>query len=153
MVTVLPVFAYLDDWRNRFLQGNLTIGSFGLICIAIALGSCGQICLKLGLGHRDLGGASVFATFFKILHAMANPYILIGLACYVVSTFFWILVLSKVRLSVAYPMISMGYVIVVILSSVVLREHMDWRYAGIGLLCICAGVSFIGFGLGQMGGK
>jgi drug/metabolite transporter (DMT)-like permease len=84
---------------------------------------------------------------------MANPYVLAGLACYVISTFFWLLILSKVRLSVAYPMISMAYIVVVILSAVVLKEHVDWRYAGAGLLLIVGGVSFIGFGLGQMGGK
>lgn len=135
------------------MQGNLTITSFGLICVAIALGSTGQICLKLGLGTKSLAAPNALATLLKILHAMANPYVIAGLGCYVVSTLFWMLVLSKVRLSVAYPMLSMGYILVVFLSALVLREHVDWRYAGIGLFCISVGVSFIGLGLGQMGGK
>ncbi len=135
------------------MQGNLTLGSFGLICIAITLGGFGQIFLKLGLGHKDLMGSSVGQTIVRILSAMAVPTVLLGLACYVVSTFFWLLVLSKVRLSVAYPLISMSYILVVVLSSTVLKEHIDWRYAAAGLLLISAGVTFIGLGMGQVGGK
>ncbi|MCL5105232.1 MAG: multidrug resistance protein [Armatimonadetes bacterium] len=131
------------------MQGNLTPGSFGLIWIAITLGSFGQILLKLGLGHKDLGGGSIVATLFKIVLAMTNPYLLGGLALYIISTFFWILVLSRVRLSVAYPLISMSYFMVVILSALVLHERVNWAYAVAGLAFISAGVSCIGLGLGR----
>lgn len=131
------------------LQGNLTPKSFGLIWIAISLGSFGQILLKLGLGHKDLGGGSIVATLTRILTAMANPYVLGGLALYVISTFFWILVLSRVRLSVAYPLISMSYFLVVVLSALVLHERVNWLYAIAGLAFISGGVSFIGLGLGR----
>lgn len=135
-------------------MGNLTLASFGLIWIAISLGSFGQIMLKLGLGTSKIPiERSPIATVLNVLQAMANPYVVGGLTCYVISTFFWLLILSRVRLSVAYPMISMSYIVVVILSSLILHERIDWRFAGLGLLCITAGVSFIGLGLGQMGGK
>ncbi len=131
------------------LQGNLTPASFGIICIAISLGSFGQIFLKLGLGAKKLAAGSVMQTFVNILHAMAAPYVLLGLGLYVVSTLFWIVVLSKVRLSVAYPLISMSYILVVILSGCMLHEQVNWIYGGIGLALISIGVSFIGVGLGQ----
>lgn len=141
---------YLLMWEVcRSLQGNLTPSSFGLIWIAISLGSAGQILLKLGLGHNDLGGGGLAGTLLKILGAMANPYVFCGLALYVISTFFWILVLSRVRLSVAYPLISMSYFVVVILSALVLHENVNWGYAIAGLMFISAGVSFIGLGLGR----
>ena len=66
------------------------------------------------------------------------------------TLFTWLLLLSKVRLSVAYPMISISYVFVVILSSLVLHESVAWSWAIPGLLLISGGVSFIGLGLGRM---
>ncbi|MEN6581541.1 MAG: hypothetical protein ABFD54_03760 [Armatimonadota bacterium] len=131
------------------MQGNLTLASFGLIWIAITLGSIGQIFLKLGLGTKKLADPSVLQTFLNILRAMEAPYVLIGLALYIVSTFFWMFVLSKVRLSVAYPLISMSYFLVVILSGTLLHEQVNWMLAGVGLALISIGVSFIGVGLGQ----
>jgi len=53
-----------------------------------------------------------------------------------------------VPLSTAYPMISMGYVVVVVLSALILREPVRWVSAVPGLVLIVAGVSLIGMGLG-----
>ncbi|MCE5314597.1 MAG: hypothetical protein ABFD49_11645 [Armatimonadota bacterium] len=131
------------------MQGNLTPASFGIIWIAITLGSFGQVFLKLGLGAKKLAAGSMVQTFLNILHAMTAPYVILGLGLYVVSTFFWMLVLSKVRLSVAYPLISMSYIIVVALSAWMLHEQVSWILAGTGLVLISIGVSFIGVGLGQ----
>ena len=40
-----------------------------------------------------------------------QPYILTGMACYAVSLVVWIMALSRVPVSIAYPMLSIGYVI------------------------------------------
>jgi drug/metabolite transporter (DMT)-like permease len=125
-----------------------------MILFSITLGSFGQICLKLGMGaHKIAISSNPFQTILNIILVMIRPYVLAGLCLYVISTFSWLLVISRVRLSVAYPMISMSYVLVVVLSSLILHEKIDWRFAGIGLACISVGVSFIGFGLGQISGK
>lgn len=137
------------------MEGNLTFRSFLLLLFNLVLGSSGQICLKLGLRGSDLAhqSGSVAARISAILHAMMNPYVLTGLGLYVLSVFTWILLLSKVRLSVAYPMISISYFFVVALSAVVLHEHVRWSYAVGGLLLISAGVTFIGVGMGQAGAR
>ena len=130
-------------------MGNLTASSFGLLLVAVTLGSFGQICMKSGVRGRSISTeGSIVQTFVHILQAMANPYVILGICLYVASTFVWIVVISRVRLSVAYPMISVGYVLVVILSAAILKEHVDWRFAVTGLVCIVAGVSFIGLGMG-----
>lgn len=135
-------------------MGNLTLSSFLMILFSITLGSFGQICLKLGLGaHKIAIASNPIQTFLNILLVMTRPYVLLGLCLYVISTFSWLLVISRVRLSVAYPLISMSYTLVVILSALILHEKIDWRFAGVGLACISIGVSFIGFGLGQISGK
>ena len=89
------------------------------------------------------------ATVVAILHAMMTPKVLGGLAFYAVSTLFWLMAVSRVRLSVAYPLISMSYPLVVVLSATILHEQVRWPFAVAGLAFISAGVSFIGLGLGR----
>ena len=131
------------------MHQSLTGSSFALICVFVTLASVGQIFIKKSVSGGSLVGGSLGKTFGNILGALKHPYALIGFGLYVVSTFVWLLVLSKVRLSVAYPMMSLSYFLVVILSATVLRERVDKKYAIIGLLLISAGVSFIGFGMGR----
>ncbi len=135
--------------------GKLTLTAFSLLLFGITLGSAGQICFKIGLGHGQpiQIDASPIITFLGILKVMIRPWVMAGLCLYVISTFTYLLALSRVRLSVAYPLISLGYVIVVVLSSVILKEPVDWKYAIAGLVCISLGVSFIGLGMGQSPGK
>lgn len=131
-------------------MGNLTPRSFCLICIAIVLGGFGQVFLKWGLPPGSIAGGDGFlATVLGILEAMTNPKVIVGLSFYVISTFFWLMAVSRVRLSVAYPLISMSYPLVVILSATMLHEQVRWVLAIAGLAFISAGVSFIGLGLGK----
>ena len=121
-------------------MGNLTLSTFGVLLFSITLGSFGQICLKQGLKH---------AGHVSLIMSMLTPWVLLGLGLYVISTFTWLLVISRVRLSVAYPMISISYVMVMLLSWLILREKIDWAVAAAALVFIGAGVSFIGLGLGR----
>ena len=131
-------------------MGNLTPRTFGLICIAIVLGGFGQVFLKWGLPPGSIAGGDGFlATVLGVLEAMTNPKVVAGLSFYVISTFFWLMAVSRVRLSVAYPLISMSYPLVVILSATILHEQVRWVLAIAGLAFISAGVSFIGLGLGK----
>jgi drug/metabolite transporter (DMT)-like permease len=131
------------------VQGNITAGSFGLMCLSVTLMAFAQVLQKLGIGSTNIVAGSIIKTLCNIICAMLKPKVLAGLFLYVISAFLWILVLSKVRLSVAYPMLSISYFLVVILSATVLKERVNWKLAGLGLFFITAGVSFIGFGLGQ----
>lgn len=133
-------------------MGNLTASSFMMICVFVILASVGQIFIKKGVSSGPLAGKSAGNSLMNVAKSFRHPFLWIGFGLYIISTFVWLLVLSKVRLSVAYPMMSMSYFLVVILSATVLREKVDKKYAIIGLLLISAGVSFIGFGMGQTGG-
>lgn len=131
------------------MQGNLTLDSFGLMCLSVTLMATAQVLQKLGLGNKNIVDSSIAKTLYNIVRAMLTLRVMVGLFFYVISAFLWILVLSKVKLSVAYPMLSISYFLVVILSSTVLKERVNWKLAGLGLFFISFGVSLIGFGLGQ----
>lgn len=124
---------------------GLTPKVFGLILTTLMLLSCGQIFIKLGLGKEGVKPAgNPIKTIFNILRVMFRPKTLVGFGLYVVGTFIWLMVLSKLPLSIAFPLFSMSYFFVVILSATVLKERVDWRYAITGLVLISVGVTFIG---------
>lgn len=97
-----------------------------LILITVALNTVAQTWLKLGSGQ-----------------GLFNPYFLGGIAAYGVSTIFYILVLGKFNLSVAYPIVIGLTVAATTLSGAfLLREKvllMQW--VGIGLML--SGISAI----------
>ena len=89
---------------------NLT--TFAFIISGVLLNACAQLLLKAGT--NALGGAihltmsNWFETFIKV--ATQLP-ILGGLACYGVSLVVWIISLSRTDVTIAYPMLSLGYVV------------------------------------------
>ena len=54
-----------------------------------------------------------------------NPYLLIGLISYFISTIIWIVALSRVSVSIAYPMISLGYVFVALAAWFLFNEPLS----------------------------
>jgi multidrug transporter EmrE-like cation transporter len=89
----------------------VTIFSFGLILTGVLLNAMAQLWLKAGtnaLGTLSFSGDAAFST---VLRVGFEPHIMGGLACYVLSVAIWIVALSKVPVSVAYPMLSIGYVV------------------------------------------
>lgn len=130
-------------------MGKPTLVSIALILFNVMLAAVGQIVLKVGT--QQLGGAlvkpgaTIIGTVLGAVRAMFTPYIFAGLMIYAFSAVTWIIILSRVNLSFAYPMISLSYVIVVILSAVLLRERVPLITIP-GLILICIGVSLIGIG-------
>ena len=89
----------------------MNLATFGFIITGVLLNAAAQLLLKAGT--NALGGAihptasNWFGTFVKV--ATQLP-ILAGLACYVVSLVVWIMGLSRTDVTIAYPMLSLGYV-------------------------------------------
>jgi multidrug transporter EmrE-like cation transporter len=85
--------------------------SFTLILAGVLLNAAAQLFLKAGtnsLGVINLQNDPMLSTAFRIIF---NPYIFGGLSFYVFSVGIWIFALSRVPVSVAYPMLSIGYVV------------------------------------------
>ncbi|UCC67120.1 MAG: hypothetical protein JSV79_08200 [Armatimonadota bacterium] len=122
-------------------------GPFALLMICVAMGSLGQVCLKAGLGGDEIAlDAFPLGAAANVLPFLIRPLVMAGIGLYVVSTGLWLLVLRWLPLNIAFPMVSLGYVFVVLLSAFVLHEHVKWLFALPGLSCIVLGVSLIGLG-------
>jgi multidrug transporter EmrE-like cation transporter len=89
---------------------NLT--TFSFIITGVLLNACAQLLLKAGTnaigGAIHLTATNWFDTFVKVVTQMP---ILAGLACYGISLVVWIIGLSRTDVTIAYPMLSLGYVV------------------------------------------
>jgi multidrug transporter EmrE-like cation transporter len=89
----------------------MTIATFGFIMTGIFLNAVAQLLLKAGtnaVGAIHLTPDNWLATGIKL--ATQLP-IIGGLTCYVVSVVVWIIGLSRVDVTIAYPMLSIGYIV------------------------------------------
>jgi drug/metabolite transporter (DMT)-like permease len=128
-------------------MGELTLTSLGLLSVFIALTSVGQLCMKVGVrGAAATSAVAARGVLHQVVAALARPPVLVGIGLYILGGLAWLPLISRVRLSIAYPMVSLSYVVVVVLSAGVLRERVRWRLALPGLLLIGVGCSLIGLG-------
>jgi multidrug transporter EmrE-like cation transporter len=108
-----------------------------LILTGVMLNAAAQLLLKAG--SRAISGMTFsLANAGALLERVAwNAPILAGLACYVISVVVWILALSRVDVSVAYPMLSVGYVVNALAAWLLFSESLGpSRLAGIGVIMI-----------------
>jgi multidrug transporter EmrE-like cation transporter len=110
-----------------------------LILTGVMLNAAAQLLLKAGA--RAISGVAFnLANAWTLAERIAlNPPILLGLALYAVSVVFWILALSRVDVSIAYPMLSIGYIVSALAGWLLFSESVGpARVAGI--VVIIAGV-------------
>ena len=81
----------------------------------------------------------------KLIQAFLNPYVLSGIAIYGFTTLVWLIILSRVKLSIAYPMLSSGYVLSILFSWMLFKESIP-KIRIIGALIICIGVYLVAQG-------
>jgi len=113
---------------------------FILILIAVVVGVSGQLIIKKGvLTLGGIGSGGLLAFFAK---AAFSPWIIAGIFLYVLGTGVWLILLTKVDVSYAYPMLSLGYVFVLFFSFVFLHEPLT-ALKLLGTLLIVIGVSLI----------
>lgn len=111
--------------------------SLGLILSGVLLNAIAQLLLKAGtnaVGHFAFHAGNILPVGLKLA---LQPYILGGVACYAVSLVVWIMALSRVPVSIAYPMLSIGYVINAFIAYHWFGEPLSaQKLLGIGLIII-----------------
>lgn len=88
---------------------NLAI--FPILMLGVLLNAGAQLLLKAGVQRIENFDLSFNNLFNLGLQISMNPYIVLGIAAYVISVGVWLVVLSRVDVSIAYPMVSLGYVV------------------------------------------
>jgi multidrug transporter EmrE-like cation transporter len=116
----------------------MNLATFGFIITGVLLNAVAQVLLKAGT--NALGGAihltmsNWFETFIRV--ATQLP-ILAGLACYALSLVVWIMGLSRTDVTIAYPMLSLGYVVAAAGAWLFLGEAVSpQRLLAIGVIMV-----------------
>jgi drug/metabolite transporter (DMT)-like permease len=111
--------------------------TFSLVMAGVLLNAAAQLLLKAGttrVGEFAFTLDNVGPVGWRLA---TNPYIAGGLACYVVSVVVWILALSRVPVSIAYPMLSVGYIVNALAAWYLFGESLTaQKLLGIGFIMI-----------------
>ncbi len=110
-----------------------------LILITALLNTSAQLILKAGMekiGEFNFAVTNILPIGMKVIF---SPFIITGIVIYVVSLSLWLLLLSRVPVSVAYPMSSMGFVFNAVGAYFIFGEHLSYPQV-IGIFVIVLGV-------------
>jgi multidrug transporter EmrE-like cation transporter len=115
----------------------MTWTAFALLMTGVLLNAGAQLLLKAGtnvLGVITLERGSWLDT---LLRMATQGHFILGAACYAISIVVWIIGLSRVPVSVAYPMLSVGYIVNAIAAHYLFGESVTFaRWLGIGFIVV-----------------
>jgi multidrug transporter EmrE-like cation transporter len=111
--------------------------SLALVLAGVLLNAAAQLLLKAGtnaVGHFEFSSANILPVGLRLA---LEPHILGGVTCYVVSLVVWIMALSRVEVSIAYPMLSIGYVVNALAAWYLFGEPLTaFKLTGIGFIVV-----------------
>jgi drug/metabolite transporter (DMT)-like permease len=114
-----------------------------LILLSVAMSAGAQLVLKKGMSAPALQQVMARGNSFDTLvHIFLSPLVIGGLFIYFLGAVVWLLVLSKVELSQAYPFVGLGFILTLILSVLFLSETASMMRI-IGTMVIVAGVVMV----------
>ncbi|HEY4690076.1 MAG TPA: EamA family transporter [Anaerolineae bacterium] len=118
------------------------MGTLTYILPSVFLSVIGQLLLKQGMsgmGSLSLGNNNVVALIWRIF---TNPWIIVGVGCYVVGLLFWLIALSRAPLSIVYPFAALTMALVVFSSALVFGEQITFTRL-VGVAAIVLGVAVV----------
>lgn len=115
----------------------MSLVSFGLIFVGVMLNVAAQLLIKAGtnsIGFFEFSRENILPIGWKLA---TEPHIVGAMFCYVLSVVIWILALSRVQVSIAYPLLSMGYVVNAVAAWWFFNETFNpTKVAGIGVIIL-----------------
>lgn len=103
--------------------------SYAILAVGILIGVGGQMLLKSGASGT-------------LLQQLLSPHTIAGLALYVGAAFCYMYAVRKVPVSVAFPSVSLSYVVVAVAAHWLHDEPLTLMKFG-GIALICAGVFMV----------
>lgn len=114
---------------------SLTVFSF--LLTGVLLNAAAQLFLKAGtmrIGEFAFSAENILPIGWQLA---TQPFIVAGVGCYAISLVVWIMGLSRVPVSIAYPMLSIGYIISAFAAWYLFGESLGpQKLTGIGFIII-----------------
>ena len=111
--------------------------SFGLIFTGVMLNAAAQILMKAGtnsIGYFEFSMENVLPIGLKLA---TEWHIVVALFCYALSVVIWVLALSRVPVSIAFPLLSMAYIVTAVAAWYLLGEALSLtKLVGIGVIIL-----------------
>ena len=109
--------------------------SFSQVLIAVCFSVTGELLLKRGMNKvGELAIATLGTALPKMLHTWE---LFAGFGSIAIGAVFWLAAISRADLSWAYPLLAIGYILVLAFSALFLREHVSLiRWIGVGFIVI-----------------
>lgn len=120
----------------------MSIFVFLLALTSVSLNALAQIALRKAMLSTPALPQEMSEYFTFIINFILNPWFVAGMSCYVISIGLWMAVLGKVEVSLAYPLLSIGYIITAVIGYFFLNEDVNMMRLT-GLVLICTGIIFI----------
>ena len=119
------------------LGHSMTWAAFGLVMTGVLLNAIAQLALKASVSDTGIINLDMQSLFSSAGTLATNLWLWLGLVCYAISVVVWILALSRVDVSIAYPMLSIGYIVNAIAASQLFNEPMGLgKVIGIGVIML-----------------
>ena len=124
-------------WQDNAAGKGAPMNPMILILTGVMLNAAAQLLLKIGMraiGHFELTSANIVPIGLQVDTSLP---IIGGMICYAVSILVWLVVLSRVEVSFAYPLVSIGYVVTALAAYFWLGEALGpMRVAGIAIIIV-----------------
>jgi len=116
---------------------GMTWGAFALVMTGVLLNAIAQLALKASVSDTGIINLDMHSLLTSAGGLATNVWLWLGLICYAVSVVVWILALSRVDVSIAYPMLSIGYIVNAFAAWQLFGEPMNLgKVAGIGIIIV-----------------
>ena len=119
------------------ISQSMTWGAFALVMTGVLLNAVAQLALKASVSDTGVISLDMQSLLSSAGTLVSNLWLWVGLTCYAISVVVWILALSRVDVSIAYPMLSIGYILNAVAASHLFNEPMGvGKVIGIGVIIL-----------------
>ena len=116
---------------------GMTWAAFALILTGVLLNALAQLALKASVSDTGIISLDMQSLLSSAGSLASNLWLWLGLICYAISVVIWILALSRVDVSIAYPMLSIGYIVNAVAAWHLFDEPMNLgKVVGIGIIIV-----------------
>lgn len=122
---------------SQSIGHSMTWAAFALVMTGVLLNAVAQLALKASVSDTGIISLDMQSLMSSAGSLITNIWLWVGLICYGISVIVWILALSRVDVSIAYPMLSIGYIVNAIAASHLFNEPLGiGKVVGIGIIIV-----------------
>ena len=123
------------------------------ILMTVFFAVASQLIVKWQMSHHSLEHYNgIYDKFLFAIRMLFHPYIILSLILTLLSGLSWMIAMTKFDISYAYPYTTLGFVLILLFSSVLFNEVITIHKI-VGMLLIVIGILVVSRDFGSGGGS